>query len=293
MNCAMDEVMLVRLDFAVARKQTLRIEHENPRVSFAGGEALSLHPFVQGARDANPSRARPMHDDALVRQSLATQASRDEHTCQCDGARTLNVVIEGREDMPIPLEHRESGVFCQVLPLEHRARPSLLHRLDKSVHEREVRCAAKPRMSDAQVERIVDQSGSVTTNVEGDRKGMPRRDATNGVQRELPDRDCQSAIALITQSQYRRRIGRDDHTNVIERTIVHVPVHLLRAIGDREPACILIERVELLYSLADRRRVHDRQHLFQVGRKKCIEQHLIPVLKGAKKLVLRQVRRDL
>ena len=126
-----------------------------------------------------------------------------------------------------------------------------------------------------------------------DRHRVERGDAAaDGVERELADGDGEAAVALVADAEDGAGVGGDDHAHVVPRVVLDGAV---RAVDverrQREPARGLVEEVELLHRLADRRRVDDGQHLGQVPLEQRVEEDLVALLQRAQVLVLRDRRR--
>src|SRR5690554_1047229 len=211
-----------------------------------------------------------------------------DHASERHRARALDIVVERRDGVLITLEDGESGVLCEILPLDDRVGEALLHGVHEIIEEGIIFIAAEALMPHAEVDRIADEIDTLGADIERDGHRMEGADAAaDRIERELPDRDGEPAIALIADAEDGRRVGRHDHPHIVHGEAIE---HAISAIDierrERDAARVLIERAELLYRLADRRRVDDRHHLLEMLVEEFIKKDLLPLLERAKKLIL-------
>ena len=108
----------------------------------------------------------------------------------------------------------------EIFPLQAGSGKLLLHCLHELINEVEVILTGDPFMTPAEVFRIVEPLGVVRSDIQDDRQRSRRMDATDQrVERELPDRDAESARALIADAQNALAVGYDDDVDVLIRAI--------------------------------------------------------------------------
>src|SRR5438445_625723 len=82
-------------------------------------EARPLKRLAHEAGDADAGRSRAQDDDPVPRQRHPEKTRRGQDPRQRDRRRALDVVVEGRQDLAIPVEEGERRALPEVLPLEH------------------------------------------------------------------------------------------------------------------------------------------------------------------------------
>ena len=137
-------------------------------------------------------------------------------------------------------------------------------------------------MTPAEVFRIFESFGVVRSDIQDDRQCSCRMDATDqGVQRELPDRDAESARALIADAQDALTVGHDDDIDVFIRTISQQRGdRVTERIGNKQSARPSINVAELLARQRNGGRVNNRRHFRNVVEKKPVKEDLVGVLQS-------------
>ena len=224
------------------------------------------HPEQPGDADARGSGAHDDHADLLER--LVRTARSGEHTGQDDGGRALDVIVEGRQAVPVPIEESEGIVLLEVLELDEAAGPHLVHAGDECLHQLVVRLTPKARLSVSEVERVGQQRRVVGADVERDRQGEARMDAAcRGVQGELADGDGHTAGTLVAQAQDALVVRDHDEPNVGERALAQHARDASDIVwGDPCAPGPPDDVAVLLAGASHGRRVHDGQEFGEVLR---------------------------
>jgi len=148
------------------------------------------------------------------------------------------------------------------------------------------------RLSPTDVTGIGEALGVVRPDVEEDGQGGRRMKArARGVERELADRNAHSAGALITEPEDALAVADDDDLGAIEPALGEDLLDAMALRPADEEATRLAPLVaEVLAPLAHRRRVDDRQELFEMRAEQRVEEDLGAVLKTAQEEVLLERR---
>ena len=203
----------------------------------------------------------------------------------------LNVVVEGQQLVAIALEDRQRVRGGEVLPLQQHVGKLVLHRRHEFVDERVVLVVADASVTPPEVLRVLQQFDVVGTDVQHDRQGSGRVDATDqDVQRQLPDRDAHPADALIAEAEDALAVSHHDDVRVAVRAVVdHLAESLPVGVGHEEPPRASVDLAEALARLTDRRGVNDGHGLGDVVAKDPIEQGFVAVLQCAQVDVLVEI----
>src|SRR5436190_6116005 len=106
--------------------------------------------------------------------------------------------------------------------------------------------------------------------------------AASGVERELADRDAHAAGALIAEAEDALAVGDDDHFSAVELRIGEDLLDALSMLQAQEQSARLAEQpAEMLAAGTHRRRIGDRQKLFDVACQQRVEHRFVGVLKLA------------
>ncbi len=196
--------------------------------------------------------------------------------------RALDVVVEGRQLLPVALEQAEGVPLLEVLPLQEGLREALLDRAHELVHHRVVGLAPQPGLAPADVEVVAQQVLVVGADVEADRQRLRGVDPRGGhVERELADRDAHAARALVAEAEDALVVRHHDEAHVLVRGVGEHLGHAAPVLGrDPEAACAPEDPAVLLAGLAHGGRVDDRQELLEVVPEHLVEEVLVAVLEG-------------
>src|SRR5262249_37325216 len=125
--------------------------------------------------------------------------------------RPLDVVVERQQLIPVALQDRAGARRREVLPLETGARQLLRYRPYELIDEVEVCLTRHPLMAPAEVFGSAQAFSVVGSDVQHDRARLLRGDpADQRVERELADRDAQSARTLVADPQDTLAVRDDD-----------------------------------------------------------------------------------
>src|SRR4029079_17804121 len=135
-------------------------------------------------------------------------------------------------------------------------------------------------MPPADIERVRQTLLVVGAGIEQDRqRGGWVYAGARRVERELTDRDAHAAGALVAESQNALAIGDHDH---LDRVVTWMAEDILDdvavRIAQKQPARTERIMAEFLAAFADRRRIDERQRLFQVAGQQRVEQRLVLIL---------------
>ena len=281
-GCASGE--LVRFEpLSVVEDQALGVDEEDARTGLGFGEPVVLQPSGDLGRHADTAGARAVHEEPLMRERLLDPAGSRPEACEDDCAGALDVVVEGGNGVGVPVEHVEGLLLAEVLPLQEHVREAATKRLDEAIDELCIGLALEPSMTDAEVQRVVEQVLPVGAHVEPDRKGDPGIDPRRGrVEGELADADRDPAEALIADAENALRVRGDDQPHVRGRDVREQLVDVFDVLGaDHQPPRIAVDAAELLDRLSHRGRVDDGHHLLEVLVEEGVELHLGAILQGA------------
>ena len=192
--------------------------------------------------------------------------------------------------MPVLLQDAVGVAGPEVLPVQHRLGEQPGGGLDEGVDELVVTLPANPGVPLAEVEVAVEQAEVVGADVEDDRHDPARVDpGRRGVDRELADGDLDATDALVADPEDALGVGGDDEVDiaggqaVVEQRLLDV----LRAVDrDEHPTGTVVFDGEPLDDLADRGRVDDGKHLFDVVGEQPVEEHLVAVAEAGEVVVL-------
>ena len=229
--------------------------------------------------DPGGGRAGAEDHHALLGKWRTGDVESGKHTRQSHRPGALNVVVEHTEPVAIPVQQRPRVRQREVLPLEQDVGESPYNGLDERLDELVVCLAAHALMSPSQVQRIVEKTLVVRSDVERHRQGVRGVDAgADRVQRELPHGDPHPAHTQIAQPEDPLAVGDHDHLHVPVLDVVEDRVDLaLLRVGDVEAAWAMVDVAVAQAGVADHRRVDDRDHLSEVLAHEPVEQHLVAV----------------
>src|SRR5205823_1511257 len=147
-----------------------------------------------------------------------------------------------------------------------------------------------PLVPYAQIERIVQQFRPVRADVQDHRQGPGRVDpGRGGVDGELARRDVDAADAPVADAEDGLGVGGDDEVDLAGGQLGGSQggldvVGCIDAEVDAAWAAVLV--AVLLYGLADRRGVDDREQFAEVVGEHPVEQDLVAVVQGGQVDVL-------
>ncbi len=135
-------------------------------------------------------------------------------------------------------------------------------------------------MTPADIDRILETLFVVGTDIEQYRQarlGMNAR--AGGIERELADRNSHASRALIAETENAFAIADHDRTDgVIAVMPENLANSMLVGIAEKYSARLTPDFAEALASFADRRRVHQRHHLFDIALQYGVKQGFVRVL---------------
>ncbi len=227
-----------------------------------------------------PAAPAPRKTSRCVRQGLVGAPEGAEDATHHDRGRALDVVVEARDPVPVAVEHPDRVVLLEVLPLQDGVREHLVDRLDERLEEPLVRLAAQPRVSPAQVERVVQEPLRVGAHVEGDGECACGVDArARRIERELADRDAHPSRAEVAEPEDPLVVGGHDQAHVVMpgvRQELGDPVDIVGR--DPQAARPPEDVTEVLARLPDHRGVDDRHQLFEMVHEHPVVEGLVPIL---------------
>jgi hypothetical protein len=115
-----------------------------------------------------------------------------------------------------------------------------------------------------------------------------------GVERELADRNAHAAGALIAEAEDAFAVADDDGLDAVEAWVAEdaADVVLVR-IAEKQATGFSKNARELLAAEADRRRIDDRHHLFDVAGQQRVEQSLVAILQAAQEDIFLDIAAEL
>src|ERR1700733_1914513 len=146
-------------------------------------------------------------------------------------------------------------------------RPASLHAIYKKIDKSIVLFAADPLMLPPDVKRAVQPVLVICPYIEQNRKTVLRMNpAQRGVKGHLSDWDAHASSALITKSKDAFAVADDDTFRiVIARMVQNLVDAVLVRITEEQTAGLSPYLTETLAALSYGRRIHQREHLFDVA----------------------------
>ena len=275
------EIPLPRL---IRGHQTVTVDDKDARPRFRFGQAFRLHGDHDLLGDTTTSRATANKHHALLGNGFfAGLAGRHQRTYHHRG-RALHVIVEAAQFVTVTLQQRHSVGLGKIFKLQQHVRPAALHGSNKLRHKGIVLFLAYPFMAPAHVHRVIQQRLVIGAYVDHDRQRIGwANPAASGVERQLTDRNAHAADTLVAKAENPLAIGHHDHFHVIFGGATQDIVHMLAVrVADKQPPVVAVDIGELLARLANRRRVDNRQHLFQMLRDKTEIERFVVILNGTK-----------
>ncbi len=135
-------------------------------------------------------------------------------------------------------------------------------------------------MTPAHIKRVIQQLLVVSANIQNHRQGVRRADAAaRGIKRKLTNRNAHAADALIAQTKNALAVGDNNHFNILLGGILQ---HIFNAgavrVGDKQTTGTTVNFREVFTRCADRWRVDDWHHLFQMVIEQTVEQGFVGIL---------------
>ena len=157
-------------------------------------------------------------------------------------------------------------VVAKVFELDNALRPLLVNRLEKFLDEVVVLLTADTGVLVSEVQRIVEITFGVRADVEDNRqRAAGINTGAGGVKGELADRNAHAVDAEVAEAENTLAVSHDDHVDRFLRKILEDLAHVALVFDRQVEALREAEEVaELLADFADRRRIDERQHFFDV-----------------------------
>ena len=242
-------------------------------------------PHRHGTAPARSTGAEEEH--TLLLEPPARVCQGGQNAGDHDGPRTLDVVVEAQDAIPMALEQPEGVAVGEVLPLDEGLREDGADGVHQLVEQRPVLVPAHALVAGAQVEGIVQQASIVRAHVEIDRQAARRVEpGADRVQRQLADGDRHATHPEVPQAEDGLVVGDDEHATLGRRRCFEDLPHAA-AVPQRQvdTARAAEELAVLLADLPDGGRVDDRHHLVQVLGEKPVEERFVAVLHGTQEEV--------
>ena len=260
--------------------EALRVEHGHGGPQRLAGHALAAQRALEEPGDPDPRGAGARDHQALVGQLAAGGPGSGEDPGHRDRRRALDVVVEGRQLLPVALQQAESVPLLEVLPLQEGLGEALLHRPHELVHHRVVGLAPQPGLAPADVEVVSQQLLVVGADVEADGERLRGVDSRRGhVERELADRDAHASRPLVAEAEDALVVGDHDEPHVLEGGVGEHLGHAPLVLGcDPQAPRAPEDPAVLLAGLPHGGRVDDGEELLEVVAEHLVEEVLVAVL---------------
>src|SRR5271169_1226034 len=182
--------------------------------------SLKRHGPTDKFRDPGSGRAAAQEQQALVCDLLSGDTQRSKDAGQRDTGGALDVVVVGADPVTVAREDRDGIDVREVLPLDATSRVQRFHRGHELVDKGEVFFAADPVLTQAEIERVIEQILIVRTYIQNDRQAALRRHAgAGGVERELAKRYAHPPGAEIAEPEDALAVGYHDEPHILFRPI--------------------------------------------------------------------------
>jgi hypothetical protein len=226
-----------------------------------------------------PAEPAPRNSTRWILQLRTGDPQRAEDSHQPRARRTLDVVVVAAHLVAIAREQPYRVDAGPILEMDAAARKDLLHSLHELVHECVAFRNGRPCLTDAEIERIVEQAFVVGAEIEYHRQQHLRRHAgASGVELQLADRNAHAVGAEITQAENALAAGGADEAQVFLRPVaqdlLYPTLVLDRDVHAARPAK---DVAEFQAGLADGGVVDDRQEARGIGHQGAIEQRLVVI----------------
>ena len=234
--------------------------------------------------DAHARLARAVEEDALLRQVRARRPQAAEHPREGDARGALDVVVEARLTVPVPLQYPERVGVAEVLELHQTPRLPRAHLGHELLDNLVVLPSAQPLPPQAFVHRVLQQGLVVGAHVDAHGQTLVRPNPrAHAVQQDLALGDAHAARAEVAQAQDPLAVRHDRNLQVVrQRRRCPRPQRLAHATlivrGDVHALLSDRERVVRLASLAHRGGVHVRHDLHRVVHQQSVEDPRVLVL---------------
>ena len=244
--------------------------------------------------DSRGRRAGSEEHDSQIGERYLRDSRRGVHPGKRHRRRTLDVVVETEDAIPVLAQQRVGVRGEEVLELDQGARIPLLDGVHELVDEIEVGLPLEAPLGVAEIERVAQQLLVVGADVERHGQALAGRDArAGGVERQLPDRNPHAVRAEIAQPQDALAVGDDDHADVLLGPVAEDALDVAPIFGrDEEALGVAREMGELLARFADRRGVDQRQEGLDVIHHRAIEESLVALLQAREQHVAIDVTRE-
>ena len=259
----------------------MTVQKNDGAPSICSIRSTAVHGVEQKARHTHAGCSGAHQDKSLVLQVGVCGPAVREDARKGDCSRALDVVVERRQLVAVPVEKGERVRLLEILPLQQCVRPASLHSSDEFIDKLVIGLASQSRVSPSDVELVAEQSLVVGADIETDRERVGRMDPRGeGVQRELADGYHHASRPLVSQAEDALVVRDHDETHVV---VPHMAEDLVDATAMLrrypQPTPSSKDVAEADGGVAYRRRVHDRNQLGHVFGHDLIEQCLVAVLK--------------
>src|SRR5690242_17965735 len=268
---------------ALGMQQSAAIDQPEAQARFGLGQTIRDHGFAKRVGNTDARGTRAQHHNVLIAEAAARDADRRKDGAGGDGSRALNIVVEGNELIAIAVQDWAGVRFGKVLPLKERVRELLFHGLNETIDEIIVFVTGDSFVAPSEVLGIGEALLIVGSHVENDGQSLRGRDASNqSVERELADRDAESANSLVPNAKNALAVGDDNDADLLVGAIAEQgPDVIAHRVGNDDPTGTAVNVAEFLAGLRDYGRVDDGKHFLDVVEEQAVEQNFVGVLELA------------
>ena len=140
---------------------------------FLWGATLLHHSLHKNVRDPNPCTPSTCDGDSLVaecRDVFSFGPDSTQHTSQCGGAGSLDVIIETQVILTVLVQQRLCHIARKIFKLNQYIRPSESDSFHELFNHVKVRVPTQTSFRHTQIKRILEQFFVVSPNIQHDRE---------------------------------------------------------------------------------------------------------------------------
>ena len=265
----------------VVKKQTLLIHHKEALVSLFLGKTLSYHFPMDSGGNTGSCRTSAKAEINLIRQLLSGNRHRCKNAAQCHDSCSLNIIVEGRNLLPIFLQYIGCISSSKILPVQIELREKVLCGLYKLLNKIVVTVSANSLMTIAKVTRIVTKLFSVRSAVNHKRQNVGGIDSCcAGIHHELSYGNVYPVGSPVSDSKNPLRVSHHDKPNFsVFRRIFQGLLNILGVIDIQICRILWIykEIAIVLNGFCNGRVINNGVEFCEMLRKKIVEERTIGV----------------